>query len=170
MDSEFLENLGTNPTQLLGLVAFASAAIACIFAKNSSPYEGRAWIVLAAINAVFFAEILFGIRHHLHADVVSFLLRMGLYENRADLQYGLMVGGATIPILAALSLFFFSEFRKPRLIVATFASFAVLTLFAIEAISFHRIDETFYQEVGPVMLIGWLWCAACVATILSARL
>ncbi len=170
MDSELLENWGTNPTQLLGLVAFASATIACIFAKRNSPAEGRAWIILAVANAAFFVEILIGIRHHLHEIAVSVLLSAGLYANRTDLQYGLILAGAAIPLLAALPLLLFRWLRKPRLIIATFASFSVLTLFAIEAISLHRIDAIFYQEIGPVLLIGWLWCVACLATVSSVFL
>jgi hypothetical protein len=170
MDSEVLENLGTNPTQLLGLAAFASATIACIFAIRNRPSEARAWIVLAIVNAVFFAEILFGIRHHLHEIAVSLLLSVGLYASRTDLQYGLIVASAAIPIGAALLLSLIRRLRKPRPIIATFASFSVLSLFAVEAISLHRIDEIFYQEIGPVLLIGWLWCVACAATVLSAFL
>jgi hypothetical protein len=170
MNSEILENLGTNPTQLLGLAAFASATIACIFAKRNSPNEARAWIALATANAAFFIEILIGTRLQLHGFAVSLLLSVGLYANRTDLQYGLLLASAAVPLLAALLLLFFSRLRKPRLIVATFASFSVLTLFAIETISLHRIDEIFYQETGPVLLIGWLWCVACLATILSALL
>jgi hypothetical protein len=170
MDSELLENLGTNPTQLLGLVAFASATIACIFAKRNSPNEGRAWMALAIANAAFLIEILVGTRLQLHDFAVSLLLSVGLYAKRTDLQYGLILASAAIPLLAALLLLFFRQLRKPRLMIATIATFSVLTLFAIETISLHRIDAIFYQEIGSVLLVGWLWCIACTATILSTRI
>jgi hypothetical protein len=170
MDSEFLENLGTNVTQLLGLAAFASATIACILAKKNNSNEARVWIALATTNAAFFVEILFGIRHHLREMAVSLLLSVGLYASRTDLQYGLIIASAAIPIFIVLLLLVFRRLRKLRLIIATFASFSVLTLFAIEAISLHRIDEIFYREIGSVLLIGWLWCVACLATVLSALL
>jgi hypothetical protein len=170
MDSELLENWGTNPTQLLGLVAFASAAIACICTKKDSPTERQAWIALAITNAAFFVEIVFGVRHNLHGVAVTLLTSVGLYRNRTDLQYGLILASAAIPIMAALIFLFFRRLQNSRLIIATFSSFSVLTLFAIEAISLHRIDEIFYQDIGPVLLIGWLWCFACLATVLSAFL
>jgi hypothetical protein len=170
MDSEILENLGTNPTQLLGLIAFASATIACLFATKTNPNENRTWIALAIANVAFFIEILVGTRHRLHDIAVSLLLSVGLYAGRADLQYGLIFASTAIPLLAGLLFLFVRRLRKRRLIVATIASFSVLTLFAIEAISLHRIDEIFYQEVGSVLLIGWLWCVACLATVLSALL
>jgi hypothetical protein len=170
MDSELLENFGTNPTQLLGLVAFASATIACIFSNKKSPNEVWAWIVLAIANAAFFIEILVGIRHHLHETAVSFLRSAGLYASRTGLQYGLILACAAIPLLATLLLLSFSALRKPRIIIATFASFSVLFLFGIEAISLHQIDEIFYQEIGPVLLIGWLWSVACLAIVLSTLL
>jgi hypothetical protein len=170
MDSELLKNLGTNPTQLLGLVAFASATIACIFAKRNSQNEGRAWIALAIANAAFFMEIFFGTRLQLHDIAVSRLLSVRLYADRTNLQYVLIIVSGGIPLLAALLLLFFRPLRKPRLIIATIASFSVLTLFAIEAISLHRIDAIFYQEIGSVLLVGWLWCIACLATVLSTFL
>src|ERR1700733_3112633 len=134
MDSGILENLGTNPTQVLGLTAFASATIACIFAKRNSQNEGPAWITLAITNATFFLEILFGIRHRLHEIAVSLLLSAGLYANRTDLQHGLILASAVILLLAALLFLFVGQLQNARIVVGTIASFSALTLFAIEAI------------------------------------
>ena len=165
-----LESLGTNPTQLLGLVAFASATIACILAKRKAPNEGRAWTVLAITNAAFFVEIIFGIRHRLHDVAVSLLLSAGLYEGRADLQYVLIFVSAAVLLFMALLFLFLRRVRKPGLSIATVASLTILSLFVLEAISLHRIDQIFYQKIGPILLVGWLWCIACVAIVLSTLL
>jgi hypothetical protein len=165
-----LESLGTNPTQLLGLVAFASATIACIFAKRNSPNESWAWTALAITNATFFFEIIFGIRHRLHDVAVSLLLSAGLYEGRADLQYVLIFVSAAVLLFMALLFLFLRRVRKPGLSIATVASLTILSLFVLEAISLHRIDQIFYQKIGPILLVGWLWCIACVAIVLSTLL
>jgi len=165
-----LESLGTNPTQLLGLVSFASTTIACIFAKRNSPNEGWAWTALAITNAAFFFEIIFGIRHRLHDVADSLLFSAGLYEGRADLQYFLIFVSAAVLLFLSLLLFFLGRARNPGLSIATVASLTILGLIVLEVISLHQIDQIFYQKIGPILLVGWLWCIACAAIVLSTLL
>jgi hypothetical protein len=169
MNADLLDELGTNPTQLLGLAAFASAALACVFANGKTPIENRVWIGLALANIAFFVELLFGIRHRLHEAAITFLRSASLYDGRTDLQYGLVFGCVALVLLVALSILLSNKLHRPGLIIATIASLSVVGLFAIEAISLHRIDQIFYERIGPVLLVGWLWSMACAITIVSTR-
>lgn len=159
----------TNPTQILGVLVFVAAALACALAARRS--RGRAasvWKLLAVLQIVFVAEIVLGLRHLIHGVVDAFLQDRGWYAQRQPVQLGLLAvallaGGAGL--VAVLRWCRSHRAAAP----AVLASCAVLGLFALEMISLHAIDAVLYRLIGPVMLIALLW-AACAAVVVAYSL
>jgi hypothetical protein len=151
-----------NPTQLTGLAVTALAMLACWFARQTSPWR---WI--AAFQALFFLEILLGMRHRLH-DIMNAALKMsGLYQGRASGQTAML---AVIALLG-IGLFVLAR-RAPRTMarIGILASSAMVLLFLIEGISLHAMDALLYRRAGPLMLIAWIWAALCGTTACAALL
>jgi hypothetical protein len=161
-----LDLLGNNPTQLLGTFAFAGATAACLFSmRRPSVRDGRVWTFLALINCLFLIEMLFGLRYRLHDFATSVLIADGKYGGRGALQavliFSLMAVAFGLAIFVALRLR--SSTAGER--IAASIGIAVLALFAVEAISLHALDALFYRPLAAVLLIGWIWAAACAGTI-----
>jgi hypothetical protein len=161
----------TNPTQITGVLAFTAAACACVLAaRRARGRTAAVWKLLAALQIVFVAEIVLGLRHEIHGGVDAFLQDRGWYSQRQPVQLGLLVaavllGGAGMVAVLRLS-------RSHRAAApGMLASCVVVALFALEMISLHAIDAVLYRLIGPVMLIAVLWvaCAAAVA-VCSARI
>ena len=157
--------LGTNPTQLLGMIAFTAATVACLVAAyRPTARDRRAWMVLALINGVFLMEVFFGFRHRIHDMAQSILIAQGTYGDRASLQRVLV----PVVVLLAFGLAFFvvwSRFTNVDFKLAASTSIAILALFAIEAVSLHSLDALLYQPIGPALLVGWIWIVACILTV-----
>ena len=92
-----INRLGTNPTQFLGMIAFAAATVACLVAAyRPASRDRRAWMFLALINGVFLIEVFFGFRHRIHDMANSFLTSEGTYSARVPLQKALISVVATV--------------------------------------------------------------------------
>ena len=82
-----LDVLHPNATQVIGLLSFGSAALACAGAGRAKRTRARStWFGLAAIHAVLAAEALLGLRHQLHDLGDAFLIGEGWYASRAGAQ------------------------------------------------------------------------------------
>ena len=156
-----------NATQLIGIVAFFGAALACATAAFRKREGRKVWITLAFMHLAFSIEVLVGFRHRVHNLAVSGLLADGIYGQRAEIQLPLI--GLLGLVLAAVAVMILTRLRnanaRQKLAVALAA--ALVALFTIETVSLHAIDAILYRPVGPIMLIGWIWLAACAATILT---
>jgi hypothetical protein len=175
MNLTMLDHLGTNPTQLVGILSFAAASIACfVAARQPQSKDASTWKALTVINSLFLVEILTGIRHRLHNFAVTTFFREGKYAQRGPIQEIVILSLVVIAIILAVILFF--SWRKtaggPAKIVMSI-TFLVLLLFAIETVSLHAVDAVFYQTIGSVMMIGWFWlfagCGVVFATSLRKR-
>lgn len=136
-------------TQLAGLLAFGSAALACLV--SPAPASLR----LALINACFAAECALGWRHRVHDQAITLL--GDYYKERNPLQIALTAAA----LLAAIALLAKATRRMRREASPTpmLATGLALALFAIETISLHAIDRLLYHPMGPLLAIGWLWIA-----------
>ena len=154
-----------NPTQLVGLLAFGGAAIAC--ARAARVRRPRLWVGLAALLAGLALEVMLGLRHAVHDLVDSTLQLEGRYDARGPLQWALI---ATALSLAALSLWGVARLQRHdrHAMLACAASAALLWLFVIETISLHSVDAIVYAPAGPVKLIAWLWAAAAAVVAVAA--
>lgn len=169
--------LPINPTQWLGLCAFAVAAAACVRAARRC---GRPWTGLAWWQAACAAEVVIDLRQRVHGGVDAWLAAHGAYATRLPLQVGLlalalsgMAGGVWWAAAGArrdgpaqslsqsLSLFL-------ALTLARAASTAAVMLFVVESISLHAIDALMFTPIGPVLAVGWMWTAAAVVIIAAA--
>lgn len=144
-----------NPTQVAGILAFAGAALVCFRVR---------WWLIGTINATLALECLFGIRHRIHDLAVK---AMGpLYADRADFQIGLIGFSLTLFAGSAILLLGRKQRSAPRLVTA--ATLLAIALFSIEIISLHDIDAMLYRHVGGVMVIGWMWLALGLSTVIGA--
>jgi hypothetical protein len=157
--------LGINYTQFLGIIAFAAATIACLVAAfPPATRDRRIWVVLALINGVFLIEVFFGSRHRIHDMANSLLTAQGTYGDRASIQKVLIMVVATSALIFS-TFMVWSRAASASSKLAASTSIAVLALFAIETVSLHALDAVFYQPIGPVLLIGWIWLGACTVSV-----
>jgi hypothetical protein len=165
-----INRLSTNPTQLLGMIAFTAATVACLIAAyRAAARDRRAWMVLALINGLFLIEVFFGFRHRIHDMANSILIAQGTYGDRASLQRVLALVVALLAFALA-SFVVWSRFTNVDFKLAASTSIATLALFTIEAVSLHSLDAVLYQPIGPALLVGWIWIVACTLTVSASFL
>jgi hypothetical protein len=164
-----LDRFGTNPTQLVGILTFAATTIACLAAmRRSGLRDARVWKLLAVMNCLFLFEIFVGSRHRIHDHVVALLMAEGEYGQRRGTQEFIIICLATMALIC-LTLFLFSHrFAGSAVRIAACLTIIVLALFAIEAVSLHALDAIYYQTIGPVLLIGWIWAVVATGILLAA--
>jgi hypothetical protein len=158
-----------NSTQLIGLMSFITATIACLIAaRRPDSRDARIWKMLAFINLLFVIEVYIGLRHEIAALAKSWLVANGLYAN--------MHGGIqafTIALVATSALIFAALMLASRSVasggarLAAGITVAAFALFTIEIISLHALDALFYRPLGPVAVIGWMWLIAAVGISLA---
>jgi hypothetical protein len=160
----------TNPTQLMGLLSFATAAIACVIAaRRSEPGDARIWNALGLLNAVFFAEIYAGTRYHLLGLIVGLLKADGRYDQiHGSVQGAVVILVAGIGALFAARILFSRQVGRGATRLAAGITVVVAALFAIETMSLHSLDAIFYRPIGPVLALGWMWAATAIGIILAA--
>jgi hypothetical protein len=162
--------LDINSTELIGLMSFITATIACLIAaQRSDSRDARIWKMLAFINLLFVIELYIGLRLEIAALAKSWLVASGLYAN--------MHGGIqaiSIALIAISAVIFAALMLVSRSVasggarLAAGITVAAFALFATEIISLHALDALFYRPLGPVAVIAWLWLMAaagiCLAT------
>lgn len=163
-----LDQFGTNPTQLIGVLSFALTTIACLLATYRSR-DARTWKVLALLNALFFVEIIVGLRFRVLDLARTHLQEKGLYlQLHGEDQAVVIVALMAAAVILVLLLLFLPRVAGPAARVGTSLTILLLALFAIETVSLHDIDAVFYRRVGPVLLVGWLWATASVGILVAA--
>lgn len=156
----------TNPTQILGVLAFAAAAVACaLAARRSRGQAASVWKLLALLQIVFVIEIVLGLRHQIHGGVDAFLQDRGWYDQRQPVQLGLLAVALLAGVAGGVAVLRWCRSHRAAA-PAVLASCAVVGLFALEMISLHAIDAVLYRLIGPVMLIALLW-VACAAVVVA---
>ncbi|WP_108810018.1 hypothetical protein [Sphingorhabdus sp. Alg231-15] len=159
-------SLFDNPTQAFGIVFFSFAALSCAFAMRIV-----FWRWLAVLYLLFAAEISLGGRHFFHLKMNDVMQSVGIYADRAIVQWILIV--AVISVL----LLFLSRYRDSLGSIGYVALWRstggvatglLLLLFATELISVHEIDAFIYQTVFGVMLIGWMWATLAMVVASAA--
>ena len=164
------ERFSTYPSDLVGLLAFFAATIACLIAaRRSGLRDARTWNVLALINCLFVIEIYFGSRYRINALTRTLLKTAGLYSQ----MHGVFQKTIII-VIVAMALIFVALFLFWRPVssgaarVAASITIAVLALFVIETVSLHAIDLIFYRPIGPLLMHGWVWAIAAAGICLAA--
>jgi hypothetical protein len=153
-----LDRFSTNPTQLIGLLSFAAATIACLAAsRRSDRCDSRAWLIMVFTNGFFFVDVLIGLRHRIHDYVAAILMAEGQYGQRRGMQESMIVWLTTTAFILVTLFFFSRRLGGGSVRIAVGLMAALVLLFAIETVSLHALDAVYYRPIGPVMLIGWLW-------------
>jgi hypothetical protein len=128
------------------------------------------WITLALLHALLFADVLLGLRHHLH-DAAAGLLG-SRYASRQLVQWALLALAALLAFWVARRLLragsVVTSGRLTPFGLAALASALVAALFVVEAISWHETDRLLYLRVGPWLLIALGWAAGAAGAIVGA--
>jgi hypothetical protein len=149
-----------NATQLLGIVSFGIAGFLCLSLWRPP------WTALGFVNLFFSFECFIGWRHLLHDAGVA---AMGSqHAERVPLQVFLMSGSLIITIVGSGMFLLANGDIRAR--VAVMGTGLSASLFLVETISLHDIDELLYHQMGPSLLIGWVWLALAICTGLAAIL
>jgi hypothetical protein len=164
-----LDTIGTNPTQLIGILAFGAASITCFLSSRRPGYpDVRAWKLLGFIHLLFTIEILVGFRHQVHNLVVSILIEYGDYNQRSSVQEILILLSVLIFLTLIATIFVFFRPREWSTIFAVSSTIVVIPLFAIETVSLHAVDAVLYRPIASVMIVGWIWAIAGCSIVLAA--
>jgi hypothetical protein len=174
MFATLFKNFHPDLTQSIGLMSFALAFVATTWAAARTPRGARRtlWLWLAATHLLCWAEIFLEWRYRLHNAVNAVLKMMDWYVERQALQVVLIV--LLLLLVSLIGLLFWRCQRGFTLIgsarVAMAGTLGGVLLLALEAISLHNIDTVMYTQVGPVLVIGWLWAAVCSLVIAAVWL
>src|ERR1017187_3796878 len=165
-----LVRINTNPTQLAGLLSFAAATIACLIAtRRSGSRDATTWKLLALMNCLFLIEIFSGLRFHIHDLVKAILKAEGLYaQMHGWIQEIIDILVAIIALIFVTLFLFWRQVAGGAARVAVSMTIVVVALFAIETVSLHELRPVFYQPIGPMLMIGWLWAIAAAGICLAA--
>jgi len=165
-----LGGLIANPTQFTGVLAFAAAILACLFAASRSrKRDAHVWTCLAIIYFLLLIEVLLGLRYRIRDFANDFLMVRGLYndDRRVPQEAADLLLGSLAAWLVTMPLFFW-RIGDFFVRVAVSITIALLGLFAIETVSLHAIDAILYRPIGGVVTIGWMWAAAAIGVCLIA--
>lgn len=148
-----------NATQAAGLLAFIPAAMlattALAVTKRGSPALRLHWAMIAVIHILLSLEIWLSLRWAFNAAMKQWLRSDGLYGERRPAQAALLA--LTFLVAALLAWLAVRKAPSRTLAVATASTAGALLLIAIECVSLHAMDAVLYLQVGPLLLIGWLW-------------
>ena len=162
-----LSRFSAYPSDLIGLLSFAIAAIACfVAARRSAVRDARAWYFLALMNSLFVIEIYFGSRYRITELTKTILAKEQLYGKLHGWFQEITIV-AVVVILVAVILFVW-RIAGTAARVAAILTLAVMVLFAVETISLHSIDAIFYRPIGAVLLLGWVWAGAALGIVVAS--
>lgn len=147
-------------TQWAGLLAFGSAALACLVGRGAG-LKG-----IGAINALLAAECALGWRHGLHDAVIAAI--GSWYDRRTPFQTALTLAAILAIAVITLLLARAARAHARTAVPAMLATGCAILLFAAETISLHAIDRILYLPAGPLLVIGWAWAGLGLATALAA--
>ena len=149
-----------NLTQCIGLASFGLATITYSNAarQNSACDEPnrRCWLILSALYAILFLELIANTRHSALRKIGLILGLGDQYEYRRPLQLFIIVV-TTIIVLCLIAKLYKVILDLPLVgLSLLIAAFSVI-LFFIEIISLHQLDAILYARIGTIMVIGCFW-------------
>lgn len=160
-----------NYTEMAGFIASLPASLAAgaaAYISGSVRQINRgSWINISAINTLLAIEVFVNMRHRIDRAVSQWLESVGIYPERRPAQVVAVV--LFILLVSILTRRIIKRSRTRWLAMGYGATIAFATVFVLESISLHQIDAIFYQQVGPIFLIGWIWLA-CGGTVTAAAL
>lgn len=163
-----LDLLDINPTQLTGLLSFATATVACLIAARRSR-DAATWRLLALINFLFLIEVFSGFRHSIHELADAMLQERGLHaQMHGWVQEIITILIATIALIFGTLFLFWRKIAEDAARAAVSMTIVVVALFAIETVSLHELRAIIYRPIGPVLLIGWLWVVAAAGIVFAS--
>lgn len=160
---------------LAGVVLHAIVAVMCSAAalatrRQASPgVQGRYWACIGLAVLLSGLWELLGTEQAIQAAVRDISRSGHWYEDRRDLQVGL-VSTSMVAAIAAMLLLARRAYRLDRpLAFAVAASVALISLLVVRLLSLHMVDRFLYDPIGPVRM-NWILELAFLATIGAAVL
>ena len=166
-----------NLTQVAGIAAYGLACFAAFAAVRAKRAESAAlvsrWRWIGILQLIFSLEVALGFRHLAH-DLVNLTLHsMSLYQGRSSIQEMLLLGVGLFSFAAVVIVLWRwitnQSLRSDPSKAAVVWTAGTLLLFTVETVSLHAVDRFLYMPVGPILLIAYLWIAAALGVLLSAR-
>ncbi|MBN8807503.1 MAG: hypothetical protein J0I47_04590 [Sphingomonas sp.] len=148
-----------NPTQLVGTIGCAMAALACLSRRD------RRWIAPASVFMGMLVDLQLNTRYAVRTAAENFLFAHGLpFAEKRPFQVVVLIVAAIVLVLAIR---WFAR-GKNGLREARLGAILIAALWMIEAISLHATDHIMWAPAGPILLGAWLWLAACALAIWGA--
>lgn len=149
-------------------LAAASSAVAWIRARGT-PETARFAAFLTIAETALLLDIIFDWRWAFHAFMLRQSMEHNVYAYRAVPQTIMLF------ILAAVALLGFG-FIKRQLhgrrgaLIAMWGLLLSITCWCVEIISLHATDRILYHFAGGLMVVAFLWIAACIMTAVGIQL
>jgi hypothetical protein len=154
-------------TQILGMLSFGSAALACFLVWRRLSSGSGVWGLLAAIHLMLTFEVLATGRLQLSARLRDALRPGTFYDARTGLT-AVVILGALVCLLALAGWWLARRIEEWPARLAALTCLGAVFLFVLETSSLHRMDALLYRQAGPVFLIGWFWAAMSAVTVAVA--
>jgi hypothetical protein len=164
-----LDTVGINITQLVGVLAFAAASVACFVSGRSAELQdARIWKLLAVLNSLFLVDICLGFRYRFHDFIVAIMIEEQRYSQRNSAQAIIILFSSLIVLTLAGTIFVQLRPIRCSAIVAMSLTTGVALLFTLETISLHAVDAVLYRPIASVLIVGWIWATASLGVVLAA--
>ena len=152
---------------VVGLLAFAAAAAACLRVALQRGRSAALWGTLAALHAAWALEVLLNLRYRFRTAILPLLQERGWYGSRTVWQTEAIV--VALLIGTALAAWVARRHRDDGAVLGAIAGTALaLMLMVVETISLHRVDAMMYAQAGPLVVLAWAWVGAAAIVIASA--
>ncbi len=165
-----LEQFGTNPSQLIGVLSFALTTWACLYAaRSSNAREARVWKLLSIVNAFCLLELIIGFRFRILEFARATLKQEGVYDQLHGRVQAITVAAIATGALLLAAVFIFSRVIPggPAKLAAGM-TVVIPASFATEMISLHELYPVLYRQIGPLITIAWIWIGAAAGICFAA--
>lgn len=158
-------------TRTAGFAAYSIASFGCaaiwLWARaglRRSAELARLALVLSVVELLFALDMIFEWRLALHTSLAGLFTAHHMYDRRYPFQLWSLVGLAMI-LLTLLTYFFRCYRGRPGARIALTGVSLSLSLWLIEIISMHSVDQSLYHMVNNIMVVAILWISLCVLTL-----
>lgn len=123
-------------------------------------------LVLSVVELFFALDMIFEWRLALHTSFASLFTAHHMYDRRYPFQLWSLAALALI--LLTFLTYFYRHYRgRPGARIALTGVSLSLSLWLIEIISMHSVDQSLYHMVNNIMIVAILWIFLCALTLMG---
>jgi hypothetical protein len=155
-----------NPTRVVGLIAYGTAAVCCCIAWVRAKTQRRDWQVaalLTLIESALLLDMAFNGRWRLHQFLMDTAQRAHEYQVRRLPQVIVLVILAGFLLWGLLRIRRLSRGKSGSSLAASGVLLSIV-LWCTEVVSLHQVDHFMYHRIGKIMAVSLLWTLACLMT------